>query len=176
MTYSERTITSQPHFGEIIHVEVPTFVAGLLTFASGAVATLLLSTDVPYSRYPDPRQNGHAIEVYGTLGTLSVPSPCYFDGVIYYRRSGMQDWAELPRLYTYTEDSRGIGVADMASALLNNRPPRVSAEMSYHIHEVLHRLDASRRGGGLQVVESTFERTEPLESTLRVGEIDTSKG
>jgi predicted dehydrogenase len=171
MTYAERVITSQPHHGEIIHVEVPTFVAGLLTFASGAVATMLLTTDVPYSRYPDPRQNGHGIEVYGTQGTLSVPSPCYFDGAIFYRRTGMIDWAELPRLYTYTEDSRGIGVADMASAVLFGRPPRASAEMSYHIHEVLHRLDESQRGGGLKMVESTFERTEPLESTLRVGEI-----
>jgi predicted dehydrogenase len=172
ITYPERTITSQPRYGERIPVEVPTFVAGLLDFASGTIGTLVMSVDVENSRQQDLRQHKYGIEVYGSEGTLSVPSPSYFDGQIYLRRNGAQEWAEIPSIHAYREDSRGLGVADMASAVLRRREPRASADMAYHVHEVLHRLDESWRTGDRRPVESRFGRTEPLSPNLRPGEVD----
>ena len=147
--HPERTITSQPRYGQKIHVEVPTFVAGLLNFASGAIGTLVMSVDVENSRHHDPRQHNYGIEVYGSEGTLSVPS-----------------------VHAYREDGRGLGVADMASAILRGRAPRVSGEMVYHVHEVLHRLDESWRTGTRRRVESRFGRTEALSPNLRPGQIE----
>jgi predicted dehydrogenase len=161
-TYPERTITSQPHFGEKIKVEVPTFVVGGLTFESGALTSLVMSVDVGSSRMQDPRQHGHAIEVYGSEGTLSVPSPCYFDGQIYYRKDTMTEWTELPGLYRYTGNARGLGVADLASALLDDRPPRVTADLAYHVLDVLLGMDESWRNGQAVLVTSGFTVSEPL--------------
>ncbi len=167
VTYPERTITSQPHFGEKIKVEVPTFLGGLLSFASGALTSLVMSVDVGSSRLQDPRQHGHAIEVYGSEGTLSIPSPCYFDGQVYYRRNGTGEWSELPGLYSYTGNSRGVGIADMASALLNGRPPRLTADMAYHTLDVLLGLDDSWRSGRAIPIDSTFALSEPLSLNTR---------
>jgi predicted dehydrogenase len=171
-TWDTRLITSEPHYGETITVEVPTFVTALLTFASGAIATVLLTTDVPYSRLQDPRQHGHSIELYGTNGTLSVPSPCYFDGLLYYRTAVLEDWAELPTLFTFRDDCRGVGVADLAAAVLTGRPPRVSAALAYHVTEVLQRIEEAGQTRTTRAVESTFERTAPLDPWLRPGEVD----
>jgi predicted dehydrogenase len=100
-TWPERTITSQPRYGERIPVEVPTYIAGTLNFRDTALATLVISTDVPSSRQMDPRQHNHRIEIFGTDGTLACPSPCFYDGQIYFKKAHMDDWAELPNLFAY---------------------------------------------------------------------------
>ena len=61
---AERTITSEPRHGEIITVEVPTHVTGILKFADGAVAIVITSFDVWASELP-------RIKIYGTEGTLA---------------------------------------------------------------------------------------------------------
>ena len=46
ITFPQRTITSKPKYGEVIDVEVPTHVTGILEFATGAVGTVATSFDV----------------------------------------------------------------------------------------------------------------------------------
>ncbi len=58
-----RTISSQPRDGEVIDVEVPTHVAGLLDFASGPIGVLVTTFDAQASELP-------RIEIYGTDGDL----------------------------------------------------------------------------------------------------------
>jgi predicted dehydrogenase len=65
ITRPQRTVSSQPRFGEVIDVEVPTHVTGLLDFAAGPIATIITTFDVQASELP-------WIEIYGTAGTLSV--------------------------------------------------------------------------------------------------------
>jgi predicted dehydrogenase len=66
ITYPERTITSKPKYGDRIEVQVPTHVAGVLDFKSGAVGTIITSFDIWAANLP-------RIELYGSAGTLSVP-------------------------------------------------------------------------------------------------------
>ena len=58
-SFEQRTVTSQPRRGEVIDVEVPTHVNGILQFESGAVGTVATSFDVYY-----PQQA--RLEIYGT--------------------------------------------------------------------------------------------------------------
>src|SRR5262249_6114053 len=88
VTFPERTITSQPKHGEIIKVEVPTHVAGVLDFASGTIATIVTSFDVWSAEVP-------RIEIYGTHGTLSLPDPNTFGGPVRLRKSGEKDWTDV---------------------------------------------------------------------------------
>src|SRR5207247_6833345 len=46
VSFPERQITSQPKYGTMIKVEIPTHVVGILDFASGPVATIITSFDV----------------------------------------------------------------------------------------------------------------------------------
>src|SRR5262249_39386971 len=88
ITFAERTITSQPKHGEVIKVEVPTHVAGVLDFASGTIATIVTSFDVWSAEVP-------RIEIYGTHGTLSLPDPNTFGGPVRLRKSGEKDWTDV---------------------------------------------------------------------------------
>src|SRR5690606_25258739 len=113
------------HQGRRIPVEVPTHVAGVLDFASGAVATMITSFDIWTHNLP-------RIEIYGSEGTLSVPDPNNFDGAVKVKLGGEETWRDVP--LTHSGDvSRGIGVADMAYGFTHGRPHRASGELAYHV-------------------------------------------
>jgi len=165
ITFPERLVTSQPNFGQRIKVATPTHVAGVLDFASGAVGTLITSFDVWSHNLP-------RIEIYGSEGSLSVPDPNTFGGVVKVRRAGAQDWAEIPLTHGYTENMRGIGVADMAYALTTGRPHRASGTLAYHVLDLMQSfLDASAAGKHI-AVESTCARPAALPVGLMPGELD----
>jgi len=167
MTYSKRTILSQPLYGQTIDVEVPTFITGSINFKSGAIASLTLSFDVPCTRH-----GSQDIEIYGTDGTISVPAFTAFGGKVELKRRNDSDWLTIPNLNPYVENSRGIGIAEMASAIKNNRQPRLTPEMAYHILDVLIGIEESCLTGRTVRVESTFTKTPPLPLALVKGKID----
>ncbi|MDI6828220.1 MAG: Gfo/Idh/MocA family oxidoreductase, partial [Armatimonadota bacterium] len=107
ITFPERIIGSEPKRGTVIKVDVPTHVAGVMDFANGAVGTIITSFDVWAANLP-------RIEIYGTEGSLSVPDPNTFGGPVRIRRAGDKEWADVPLSHGYAENSRGLGVADMA--------------------------------------------------------------
>ena len=155
ITFPERTITSQPKFGTKITVDVPTHVAGIMEFASGAVGTILTSFDVWSTTLP-------RIEVYGTEGTLIVPDPNTFGGPVRVRRMGAEEWTEIPLTHGYSTNSRGIGVADMAYAIQSGRPHRANGEMMYHVLEMMHGFHDAATQGQHYVMTSTCERPKAL--------------
>jgi len=165
ITFPERLITSQPKFGKVVKVETPTHIAGTMEFANGAIGTVVMSFDVWAAQLP-------RIEIYGTEGTLSVPDPNTFGGPVRLYRPGNRDWMEIPLTHGYTENSRGLGVADMAAAIQTGRPHRASGDLAYHVLDVMQAfLDAAEAGRTISI-ESTCERPKPLPLGLRHGQID----
>lgn len=132
-TFSERLITSQPLFGTRIPVGTPTHISSLLSFESGVAGTLMASFDVWASDVP-------RIEIYGSEGTLSVPDPNTFGGPVRIRRAGATEWSTLPLTHGYPENSRGLGVADMAHALASGRPHRASGDLAYHVLDIMQSI------------------------------------
>lgn len=163
--FPERTITSRPRFGTRIRVEVPTHIAGTMEFASGAIGTLITSFDVWAHQLP-------FIEIYGTEGSLSVPDPNSFGGPVRLRQAGAEEWQEMPLTHGNSENSRGIGVADMAHALRSGRAHRAGGKMAYHILDLIHAFHDSAREGRHMEIESTCERPAPLPVGLREGTLD----
>jgi len=164
ITFPERLITSQPLAGTRVKVDVPTHVAGVMDFASGAVGTIITTFDVWGSTLP-------RIEVYGTEGSLLVPDPNTFGGPVKLFRPG-GEWTDIPLTHGYAENSRGIGVADMAYALKSKRPHRASGDMTYHVLDVMHAFhDASRTGKHVDL-RSTCKRPAALPMGLRKGTLD----
>lgn len=158
-SFAERVVGSGPKQGDRITVNTPTHVAAVLDLASGAISTLLTSFDVWASEAP-------RIEIYGSEGTLSLPDPNTFGGPVRLRRAGDEAWSEAPLRYQRTENSRGIGLADMATALRTGRPHRASGELAYHVLDIMHAIyDASREGRHIELT-SSCARPAPLPAGL----------
>jgi len=164
ITFPQRTITSEPKNGTKIDVEVPTHVAGVMDFDCGAVGTIITSFDVWGANLP-------RIEIYGSKGTLSVPDPNTFGGPVRIKR-GRDDWEDVELTHPYAENSRGIGVADMAYALRSGRPHRANGEMACHVLDVMHAFhDASSEGRHIDL-ESTCPQPAALPPDLEEGLLD----
>lgn len=155
ISFPERTITSAPKHGTRVTVEVPTHVAGILDFKSGAVATIITSFDVWGARLP-------FIEIYGTEGSLSVPDPNTFGGPVHVLRKRTGEWKEVPLTHGFADNSRGIGVADMAYAVRTGRKHRANGEMAYHVLDIMHAIHDASNAGKHCILESTCEQPAPL--------------
>lgn len=159
---SERTITSQPLFGQKVPVEVSTHVAGTLEFAQGAVVSVTMSFDVPKHRHAP-------IELYGTEASMMVPDPNRFDGVIEVAKPG-EDWAAHAIEFGYGDGNyRILGAADMAHAIRANRPHRSSGALALHALEVMLAFDVSSESGQRVDIISRPERPAPLATELARG-------
>lgn len=164
-SFATRTITSAPKFGKVVEVQVPTHVAGLMEFASGAVGTMITSFDTIASTLP-------RIEVHGSRASLQVPDPNTFGGPVRIRPAASKEWQDVPMPFGYGENSRGLGVADMACALASGRPHRASGALTSHVLDIMHAFhDASEKGGHVEL-GTDCERPAPLPLGLRAGSLD----
>ena len=163
-SFAERLITSQPKYGQVIKVEVPTHVAGLLEFANGAIGTIITTFDVKASQLP-------RLELYGSEATLSMPDPNTFGGPVRMRSASDSDWQEVPLTHIYTENSRGLGVADMADAIRSGRPHRASGELAHHVLDIMQAFHEASATGKHIDLTSTCERPAMLPIGLQPGEI-----
>jgi predicted dehydrogenase len=165
ITTPERVIGSEPKRGQMIKVTTPTHVAGVLDFAAGPVASLITSFDVWSHNLP-------FIEIYGSEGSLSVPDPNTFGGPVRVRRAGATEWGSVPLTHGYTENSRGLGVADLAYALQSGRAHRASGEQAYHVLDIMHALLEASAADHHMTLSSGGERPAPLPLGLRPGTLD----
>jgi len=165
VTFPNRLITSQPKYGTVIKVDTPTHIAGTFEFANGAIGTIITSFDVWAASLP-------RIEIYGTAGTLSVPDPNGFGGPIKLFRPGQPDWVEMPLAFGYADNSRGLGVADMAAAIQSGRPHRASGELAYHVLDVMLSFEDACTAGKYIELKSTCKQPAIFPMGLRPGAVD----
>ena len=154
-TYAERTITSEPLNGTKIEVEVPTHVSGTVDFESGAIATVLTTFDIWGAKLP-------FIEIYGSEGSLSVPNPNNFGDPVQILTCEKSEWEDVPVTRPFAANSRGLGVADMATSISNGEPHRASGALAAHVLEVMHAFGLSSDSGGRIDLTSTCVRPAPL--------------
>ena len=155
-TYPQRTITSEPLNGTKIPVEVPTDYSLSLEFECGALATLILSFDVWATSLPK-------LEIYGSGGSLALPDPNTFSGPAARLPAGDdQKWADISVFPPFDDNCRGLGVADMALAILQQREARAGAALCYHVLDVMQTLDEAAQLGKRLQVESSCERPMPM--------------
>jgi predicted dehydrogenase len=141
--FKERLVTaSGSQSGQRIRVETPTTVLALLTFESGAVFSLMMSWDVW-------KHDHRPIELYGTEGSMVVPDPDTYGGpVLVSHRGGpwesrttdtapfgFPNWrpAGAPPTSPASANYRGIGIAELASAVSHNTSHRSSGALGCHV-------------------------------------------
>jgi predicted dehydrogenase len=172
-----RTITTPgPRAGEKIPVETPTNIHALLDFVSGAQITMTTSWDVWAHRH------GH-MELYGTEGSLFLPDPNFFGGTV--EISGTdREIVELKQddhafAVPNQEHPQGMmanyrtaGLADMAQAIVEDRPHRCSLELALHAVEVMTSVLKSGEQACFIDMTTTCERpaaVTPSEAKLLLG-------
>lgn len=165
ISFPERKITSQPHKGEVIKVDVPTYVTGTLRFESGAIGTIFTTFDVHY-----PYQA--RLEVYGSKGTLMVPDPNGFDGPVELFIPGKKKLQKIKQPFDYKKNSRALGLADMAKALETGRPCRLSYKQTFHVLEIMENITKSGEQEKTIKMESSYTREAPMKTGLKHGVLD----
>jgi predicted dehydrogenase len=177
-----RSITSFAHVvmpdkGVPLDVNTPDLAVGCVTFASGPVARLTCSLYAPHD---------HRLRVFGDRGVLSVED-CWNYGspVLLSRRTKLGLRAEkypraarlvglgpkeLPmvRKARFRQGGRGSnpmdfcrGIAELALAREERRPPRLSARWSLHVNELVLAMQDPGTYGSPREVRSTFEPLAP---------------
>ena len=159
----ERVVTAKgPFSGKAFAVGTPMTILSLLSFANGAVVSFGTSWDVF-------RHSNHPIELHGTAGWLRLPDPDTFGGTVSLSASGA-DWRDHPSdaaLYGALNlpfdapdraNYRMLGVADLAGALADARPPRASGALALHVLEVMEAIMRAAEDRAAVTVPDTDER------------------
>jgi predicted dehydrogenase len=164
--FEQRQIENGSRNGEWMDVKVDTHSLSMLEFESGAIGNMTMSFDIWDSEAP-------RLEIYGTEGTLCIPDPDpvhganSFEGPVWYRTRETSRWEFQPRpinrpgawlvadnTHGFNENSRGLGLLEMAYALKEKRPPRASGELAHHVLEVMLGIEEAPRKGGFVEIDS----------------------
>jgi predicted dehydrogenase len=163
-TFKERRVATGPNKGSIIDVQVPTHILGLLEFESGVLGQITTSFDVWHHTMPH-------IEIYGTEGSLQVPDPNGFGGEVKIRHANDSEWLTYPVTRAYSQNSRGLGVLDMAYAIRNNRPHRASGTLALHVLDVMESIIESGKQNERMEIANQASRPTPLPAETPEGEL-----
>lgn len=153
--FAEETIEDplSPDYGHTFTVDTPTNVSGILEFERGCAATVTTTCEIfGYT----PR-----LEVYGTQGILTANDPNMFGGPVMLRRR-RGEALEIPLTHGYDHRNRGLGVADMAYAIRQDRPHRADGALMAHVHEIMHAIHTAAETGEHVVLESRVDRPAPI--------------
>lgn len=164
---ADRLITAEgPKQGTRFAVGTPTSVLSLLEFAGGATVTFGASWDVF-------RHSNHPIELHGTEGSLRLPDPDTFGGVVALSDRG-SDWQETdtatlpfgavnwPIVDPDRANYRMIGLADLARSLREGRPPRASGALALHVTEVMEGILLAAETGTARTIDGGIDQPARL--------------
>ena len=162
----ERIIKSEPRNGEIIKVETPTTLMGVLNFKNNAKVQLFASWDVWKHQHS-------TIELYGLDGSITVPDPNYFGGNLKVSKKDA-DWEIIDTKNMYLgipnqEDNgtvianyRGIGLSDMVNSIKNNKKSRCSIDLALHVLEIMDGILISSESSIIYKTTTSCDKPEYL--------------
>ena len=151
----ERTVHVGPRAGARIVARTPTHVVALLRFTSGVLATMTMSFEVLGSTQPP-------LEIYGTTGTLRFPFPGYYGSGLRLGRRHDGPWKDIAPGWTSAPDQdRGIGVEELARAIVSGRRSRMEPPLPLHILDLMETILRAAETGRSEPLRTTCERPAP---------------
>jgi len=165
ITIPERVVGKGPLAGQKITVETPDHITGTVEFESGCVATIITS----FATFAK-NHNSSPITIFGTEGTIQVPDPNRFDGPVNLIRRGETEYTTMPT--THCEGyGRSVGVADLAHAILTDRPHRVNGQQAMAVLDVMEGFFDSARTGRVYETKTDYERPAAMPVGLTLGQM-----
>lgn len=171
--FDTRLIENGPRTGTEMPVAVDTHSVSLLEFDNGAIGSMTMSFDTWDSETP-------RLEIYGEDGVISIPDPDPvhgandFHGPVWFRTretsrwshqprpEGREDWQVAENLHGFNENSRGLGLLDLAQAVEEARAPRASGDLAFHVFEVMDAIERASGLGRYQSIQSRCDVPTPL--------------
>lgn len=177
--FANRGFSSRLIHGEEVSVDVYTNYCGTLKFRNGAVGNLNMSYDMWKSDLP-------GLELYGTEGVIFAPDPNAMMGPIrllkakdfrkyveakpiipekleaIYGPDSFGLFREVETITPRTGNERGIGVSDMADAIMSGRKARVGADLCLHVTEAINGFNVSAESCLPYRMTTTCEKPDAL--------------
>jgi predicted dehydrogenase len=153
----QRQVQTLPDFGRPFQIENENLMAATLVFERGTLGTMLFDGNSIFMIPEKP-----SLVLFGTQGVMYMADPNRFGGEVKVVLKGNSEPFSMQQSHAYTDECRGLGVAEMAWSLRLGRKHRASKEMAYHALDVLHGIVASSQAKTSQVIQSTFEKTPPI--------------
>ncbi|MDR1863367.1 MAG: Gfo/Idh/MocA family oxidoreductase [Treponema sp.] len=159
-----------------VDLSEPSVMLGVLEFHNRCIANISTAGDCHLPEVP-------RLEIYGTQGTIICPDPNHFGGDVFLCRAPDGNPWKIPLTHGFTapnrekgivsgnndaeavrwsKSCRGIGIADLAWGIRNNRPHRCSAELGLHTVEIIRGIIQSGRDGQACILNSKPERPAAL--------------
>jgi predicted dehydrogenase len=154
-------------------LKTPDFSVACIKFSSGVVARLTCSILA---------LKDHSLRIFGDKGVLGTDdcwnyrSPVYVKRIIGFKRDTVvglmkKDCPLLGQnIYAARDTGKDMpqmdfcrGIADIAAAISENRPPRLTAEFSFHINELALAIHNALETSATYTLSSTFEPMEPMD-------------
>jgi predicted dehydrogenase len=160
--------------GVPFHITTPDFSIAAIAFANGAVARLTANFYVGFHS-----KQVRGIEFHGDKGSLFLSDWHNFDGTVEYAGfSGT--WPDMNTTYKplpyvkepYTSKEKGDshggvewcrGVLDMAEAMQENRPQRITGAQAAHVVDIVCAIQEVSRQGRRMEITSEFPQPAPME-------------
>jgi predicted dehydrogenase len=175
--WPDRQVTAE----ETLNVSAPDFSVGCITFRSGVVVRLTCSSVAPYD---------HGMQIVGDRGLLRVDECWNYSApvrlekyskrwfrarsspgarafpLLEWMRTGSREYPPLMKVsrqkrYRQHRQDFARGIADLAQAAVEGRPPRLPADYCLHVNELV--LAIQNAGEAPYRVTSTFEPLEPMD-------------
>ena len=123
-----------------------------MRFKNGAIGNIITSFDVYGSKLPK-------IEIYGTKGSIIVPDPNTFGGEVLLKQNFDNEFHVHPLINRFSDNSRGLGVYDMAECLFNgSRENCANGELALHVLEIMEKILLSNESKEEIELETTCNR------------------
>ena len=153
-----------------LDINAADFSVACIKFASGVVVRLTCSIIAPHD---------HSLKIFGDKGILSIQDAWFYNSPVHIRRmfnirrkmivSPIKQKYPLVGHKTKKFNYQGAfqmdfarGIAEMAEAIKENRPCRISARYSLHVNELVLAIHHARETNSTYQVKSTFEPIEPM--------------
>lgn len=153
----QRMDYSLERFGEPFQIECENLMAGILQFERGTVGNLLFDANSIFTAPERPN-----VVLFGTMGALYMADPNQFGGEVKVILKGNSEPVVMQQSHAFSQEYRGLGVAEMAWSMRMGRRNRANKEMAYHALEVLHGIVKSSETRANQSIQSAFEQTPPI--------------
>jgi predicted dehydrogenase len=148
----------------------PDFSVACIKFESGVVARLTCSIIAPHN---------HSLRIFGDRGILGTDECWFYNSPVYIRRrlnvrrktivSPIKQEYPLvgkknrqARYRSAQEMDFARGVAELASAIKEERPCRLSARYSLHVNEMVLAIQNALETNSNHIFKSTFDKIEPM--------------